>query len=665
MNFSFESVKLKSKPYNEDFYFDTETPRGHFFSVLDFASHDYANLNATLTGKLETIVGSFVPLSGFSAELFLGFLAKEINNFVHNLGEQSGGPELLCSAALCLVSGNKVFYFLCGDARISILSSGRLLPLHGTAGQDLSEKPGEQAPENLIETSDEALAQAGQGSQRLAQLGGRNMEAPLADQVQAFTMQDDDVVLIMTQGVAETLESEQLAAGVMSLRASDPKLICDSLMKACGASRDDRTLVVISGPYERFLDPVLADLSKSVASVEARLNALTENEQRKDSDVVGLEKSDEAQLEQRLNQQIEVLKEDLRGKAAGIDLLELDEKLKNLSAVLAGKADTAELLGLQRDVLRLGIVANENASSVTETETASHPAAAVETTAVAGVESAAVANRDNEESAMREPVVEPGSAGVLPPSTTAEAERLTGATTARSLTLTSVLLILAFAFAAGFAGGWLQSRLMKKSPELWSVKTSGNQIVISRLDGTGGENVILDVAQPLQSTGKQTFSSFAEVKQYLDTITNPEAQVSQPDNKASEAVNEITVKPGDSLKKLSEIYNVPPEKLQELNPGITKWNLIQSGQKIVVPSPSATPSSTPALASSSPPADQSPANNFAGNTIEVTLGPGDSLNQLARRFNTTADRLKELNPQITNWMRVQTGQKVIVPTPAR
>ncbi len=107
MKFSSESVKLKSKAHNEDFCFDLETPRGHFFAVLDFGAHDYSNLNSTLKGKLETIVGSFVSLSRFSAELFLGFLAKEINNFLHNLGEQSGGPELLASGALCLVNGNR------------------------------------------------------------------------------------------------------------------------------------------------------------------------------------------------------------------------------------------------------------------------------------------------------------------------------------------------------------------------------------------------------------------------------------------------------------------------------------------------------------------------------------------------------------------------------
>src|SRR5258708_38404789 len=112
MKFSSDSIKLRSKAQNEDFCFDLETPRGHFFAVLDFASHDYANLNAALKGKLETIVGSFASLEDFSDELFLGFLAKEINNFVSNLADQSGGPELFFDAALCLVSNDNLAYFL-------------------------------------------------------------------------------------------------------------------------------------------------------------------------------------------------------------------------------------------------------------------------------------------------------------------------------------------------------------------------------------------------------------------------------------------------------------------------------------------------------------------------------------------------------------------------
>ncbi|HKP46225.1 MAG TPA: hypothetical protein VJT50_06455, partial [Pyrinomonadaceae bacterium] len=92
MKFSLASTEPKSRPHGKDFTFELETPRGHFFALLDFAAHDYANLNATLKSKLETIVGSFVSLSRFSAELFLGFMAKEINNFLYKLGEQSGGP---------------------------------------------------------------------------------------------------------------------------------------------------------------------------------------------------------------------------------------------------------------------------------------------------------------------------------------------------------------------------------------------------------------------------------------------------------------------------------------------------------------------------------------------------------------------------------------------
>jgi LysM repeat protein len=56
-------------------------------------------------------------------------------------------------------------------------------------------------------------------------------------------------------------------------------------------------------------------------------------------------------------------------------------------------------------------------------------------------------------------------------------------------------------------------------------------------------------------------------------------------------------------------------------------------------------------------------NTSPASTAEITVGPGDSLNELARRFNTTAGRLKELNPTF-NWPRIQAGQQVIIPAPA-
>jgi hypothetical protein len=264
MNFSFASIKNKSK-LQEDFYFDSETPRGHFFAVLDFAKHNYANLNASLKGKLETIVSSFSSVSNFSPDLFLRFLAKEINNFAHNLAEQSGSGELMCSAALCLVSGNRLSYFISGDTKIKILNSGRVLPLEGN-------KLAEIEQENKVATK----------------LGATHLETPITGHVRHLILQDEDVVLIMTRDVAETIESQQLPADLVNMRQPDTKLISDSLMKAGATNREDGTLVVMSGPYEQEVDPVFAEFSKSVVLLEAKLNALS-NREGKNSDTDGAE----------------------------------------------------------------------------------------------------------------------------------------------------------------------------------------------------------------------------------------------------------------------------------------------------------------------------------------------------------------------------------------
>ena len=512
MHFAFDYAKHKSKPRNAGFYFDIETPRGHLFTVLDFAPHDYANLNPSLQGKLETIVSSFDSVSSSSADLFLGFLAKEINNFVHNLAEQSGGPELSCSAALCLVSGARLSYFLSGDAKISILQSGRLQPLQGDGpGADEHEKT---AP---------------------AQLGANKVEAPLSDQVQSFTLQDDDLVLIMTRGVAEAIESQESPADRWNLLESDVQVLCDSLMKGSVAGGEDRMLVVISGPYQRPLEPGLAEPS---------------------------------QIEQKFGEQVAALRDDLRNKAATIDLLELDAKVKDLSVTLAGKADTAAVLGLQRDMLKLGLVSNAAATNQAVEDAEPLPAAAAAGPVDSGGDHSSTSDQPRH--------------------------------TETAFTLKAALIVLVISLAAGFVGGWFGSRRTRTAPEVWSVKTSGNQITIGRKDVTNGGNVTLTVAQPLKSTGEQTFSSFADVKRYVDTITKeqpsqnagnqaaPANQATQPkEDRPASAVTEIPFKSGDTLTKLAQRYHTTPRKLIELNPKITRWSLTPVGQKIVVPSPSA------------------------------------------------------------------------------
>ena len=578
MKFASDSIKLKSKAQNEDFCFDLETPRGHFFAVLDFGSHDYANLNATLKGKLETIVGSFVSLSRFSAELFLGFLAKEINNFLHNLGEKSGGPELLASGALCLVNGNRLTYFLCGDVQLNVVNNGRLLPLFGTAaGESNAGEPANAAIERL---------------------GARNQEAPLTDVVQSFTLQDADLVLVMTHGLQEAFTGRKLADEIAGVGSTDPQMICDALMNSAASAREDRSLVVMSGPYEKYVDPVLADLSKAVAALESKVAALTDDDQSRGSTQI--------QAAQRIEQQLEVLKDDLRSKAAKIDLLELDERVKNLGKGL-----------LQRS--------NVDESGETLQAQARRPDMGHEITVgqQSGISLARVA-----------------------------------------------LMVLGAALLGSLIGGWMQSGKTTQAAEVWSVKSAGNQITIARLDGEHA-NVTLDVSEPLNATGEQKFSSFADVKQYIDTITQSTANVAQAQapgaalpvgNKPSEAVTEVTVKPGDTLKKLAQDYNVPPEKLMSLNPTIQRWPAIRIGQRIVVPAARGTVPTTAASPAPTP-SDQPAPLNSSPNTTEVTITPGDSLNRLSTRYNATPDRLRELNPQVTNWAQILPGQKILVPAP--
>ena len=111
------------------------------------------------------------------------------------------------------------------------------------------------------------------------------------------------------------------------------------------------------------------------------------------------------------------------------------------------------------------------------------------------------------------------------------------------------------------------------------------------------------------------------------------------------------VQAGDSLKKLAQQYNVPEQTIMDLNPAVARWETIQPGQKIVVPATPAAAASPAATTGSVP------------GTVEVIVGPGDSINRFAQRYGTTPARIRELNPQITNWTSIRTGQKVLLPTP--
>jgi LysM repeat protein len=494
------------------------------------------------------------------------------------------------------------------------------------------------------------------------------LEATTAGRIQVLPLQNDDLVLVMTRVVAAGLDRAKLPDEVMGLGSSEPKLICDALMKPSAASREDRTVVVICGPYQPEVEPGLEDLRQAIAALEAKVDNLVENDGRREvaALVSQREASNTVRQGQNLTQQIQELKDDLAGKAAQIDLLELDEKLLDFSTALQSKADTVAVLGLQRDVLKLRLVANATGSSAIETDDPNGKAEAEPAPEPVKTE---VLAEDIEEDH------EEDEAGVSPPAVNIpEIETLPAGSARydRSRLARAVLVVLLTAIAGVVVGGWLQSRLLGNKQETWSVKTTANQILISRLDGSGQQEqgtVSLNVAEPLKATGEQTFSSFADVKRYVDTLTSP-APPTPPgqtslasqanDRQGVEGVTEVTVKPGDTLQKLTQRYDVAPEKLKELNPGITRWPAIRSGQRILVPA--ATPASpTPSPAGAQ--ATVQPASNNSVATIEVTVGPGDSLNRFVLRYKSTPERLRELNPQITNWGSIRTGQRLLVPAP--
>ena len=633
MNFWSDSVKQDSPNGSENFYFELETPRGHFFAVLDFAPHDYANLDATLKVKLETIVGSFDSVPNFSTELFLGFIAKEINNFLCDLGKQPEVPQLFCSAALCLISGNRLAYFLCGDIKASILDSRRLHSLPPSPavglpapskGAELQERP-DQAEENGWD-----------------ELGVRHWNGPLTDSIPTFTLHNDEVVLITTGGGEAVFEQPEFSTVLRNLRLSDPRSICDAVMENSDASLGEMTLLVIGGPYDPYVDPALTNLTNSFESLEARVNALAES-QGMDTAPDLMERTFEAELEQRINPQIDELKDALSRKANSIDVLELNQILKNFGLMLASKADTTELKSLRKDILNLrilkpGIEVNENH--------ADDPNGTSRLTAAENSGSFSTESKQNDSGLFKADDLE-GFA--VPPASQS------------SFGLRTALLVFVVAIGAGFVGAWLQSRVLMKNPEVWAVKTSGNQVWINRMDQGGQGNVSLSLAVPVRSRGEQTFSSFADVKNYLDAILESQASPAQTTVAAQTQTTQdtppdakLSQKAEESLKESAHVDKIIPRKFPDVRASAVKKPEVKTGNKVAANSSSAT-------SDSSLKRNRRVSTNSTAATTEAKVGKGDTLEKLARRYQTTSAELRKLNPQINERGVVRPQQKILVP----
>ena len=83
-----------------------------------------------------------------------------------------------------------------------------------------------------------------------------------------------------------------------------------------------------------------------------------------------------------------------------------------------------------------------------------------------------------------------------------------------------------------------------------------------------------------------------------------------------------TVKPGDTLSKIAREYGTTVNEIVSLNPSIKNPNLIYPGEQFTI---------------------KNNGNSNTSNTIIYTVVSGDTLSQIASKYNTTVSNLVAIN----------------------
>ena len=95
---------------------------------------------------------------------------------------------------------------------------------------------------------------------------------------------------------------------------------------------------------------------------------------------------------------------------------------------------------------------------------------------------------------------------------------------------------------------------------------------------------------------------------------------------------------GDTLWRISRLYNLTPQAIAAVNPKITNINLIYAGDLLVIPG------------------DGTPGTGGQGYIIRY----GDTLYNIAWRHNTTVAAILAVNPQITNLNWIYAGHTLTI-----
>lgn len=580
-----ESLKETRKPQNEDVHFDRQTRRGDLCVVLDFATHNFENFEWQLRADIFPLIESLDALEWESPELFLGFVAKELNNYVYRIGQKFCNGQLFCVAAMRLLNGNRMTYLTYGDARINVFDGERLILLNGA----------KYLTDTIV---GEPQSEAPPIDEKPGQFGRKYFDSPLVERAHTLTLRQTDTVLLFTDGVEELLSPPERLAELRRVAMAGPEEILKTIMEATTGVQDDRTLVVIQGPYGVANDPGQEGLSR-------HFKGLVEDERSSREGDVSTLRQEIDRLNEKVDTKIEWLSQN-KADASRLTELIAAQKLQSDSAQLKKSIASGKTKG-GRDEREVSQVVDINAIKESfESVVAAHPDWWQRIVTKAGDGAKPAQGKTSAGNSESSPAPKKNAAEQKPQLGTFESyehegrlARWLGLWPEPGIGVTRILILLLAGFASAWFITWLRGDVAPQ--EKWRVKgLSENTLQLTRVvNNAPPQAVELRVGNTLpRGLDSNELMHFGEVVDYLNRTGLMEKPVAvRPDAPREAAVNTSNmnvaytrkdkIRSGDSLEKIAKRHNISVNQLLEINPDLKNARTLNAGQEINVPDTSA------------------------------------------------------------------------------